>query len=169
MIEVEVKVRVRDPGEFEENLKRAGAVFIEEEHHRDTYLRHPCRDFKETDEALRIRELRGRAILTYKGPKVGEVGKSRMEVESEVGEGTLEVLGMLGFEVAGVVEKVRRIYRLGDVTVSLDVVKGLGTFAEAEVMAEDPSREGELLSLLRSLGGGESIRLSYLEMLMGTL
>ncbi len=52
MIEVELKgyasdeifQRVRD--EFK---------FIRKEYHEDTYYQHPCRDFSETDEALRIR------------------------------------------------------------------------------------------------------------------
>ncbi|RLF69745.1 MAG: class IV adenylate cyclase, partial [Thermoplasmata archaeon] len=79
------------------------------------------------------------------------------------------VLRKVGFEVAGVVEKVRRVYRLGKVTVCLDRVEGLGWFAEAEVRAGEPSQEEELLRLLRSMGGGESVRLSYLELLMGTL
>ncbi len=169
MIEVEVKVRVGDPGGFMKNLEKAGAEFLKEESQRDVYLKHPCRDFHQSDEALRIREAEGRFLLTYKGPKVGGVGKSREEVETEVGEGIAEVLRKVGFEVADVVEKVRRVYRLGKVTVCLDRVEGLGWFAEAEVRAGEPSQEEELLRLLRSMGGGESVRLSYLELLMGTL
>jgi adenylate cyclase class 2 len=71
MIEIEVK-GYADESVFErvrENFK-----LIRKEYHEDTYFRHPCRDFAETDEALRIRIRRFNghfeAFLTYKGPRL---------------------------------------------------------------------------------------------------
>jgi len=100
---------------------------------------------------------------------VGRVGKSREEIEVEVSDGEIqELLLRLGFREVATVKKRRRLYRVGDVLLSLDDVEGLGLFAEAEVRG-DLNREEDLLDLLKKLGGGEPIRKSYLEMLIATL
>ncbi len=85
----------------------------------DTYYNHPCRDFSETDEALRIRvrrTTRGEEIrvLTYKGPRktLGDI-KIREEYEVFIDDDELmrKILLSLGFSVVGIVRKVRTIYR----------------------------------------------------------
>ena len=53
MIEVEVKARARE--DTKERIAALGATPIGVENHLDLYFNSPLRDFKESDEALRIR------------------------------------------------------------------------------------------------------------------
>jgi adenylate cyclase class 2 len=168
MIEVEVKARAF-PG-IREKIESLGAFLVGREIHRDIYFTPPCRDFRKNDEALRIRIKEERARLTYKGPKLDETTKSRREltVDIDCPETMEEILISLGFFRAGVVRKSRTKYRLGEATIALDEVEGLGSFLEVELAAgEDWEREKEkALAILKEIGAGESIRLSYLEMLL---
>ncbi len=157
-------------------LLRAEADAVEEAVEVDTYYQHPCRDFASTDEALRLRLAGRRAELTYKGPRrvVGGV-KSRPEVTVELAdaEGARRLLAALGFREVAVVRKRREYYRLGrlGVTVTLDVVEGLGCFVEVEASegAADPVAVVE--RALRELGLASRPRVtrSYLELLLERL
>jgi adenylate cyclase class 2 len=167
MIEVEVKARADE--KTLQKILDLGAVFQGEENHRDIYFSSPLRDFKESDEALRIRIKEEGARLTYKGPKLDEATKSRREytVKIDSPERMEEVLEALGFSPAVEVRKRRTKYTLGDVTFALDEVEGLGSFLEIEVSGGDnwESQREKVLSILVQLGLGESIRKSYLELL----
>ena len=137
---------------------------------RDTYYRHPGRDFAKTDEALRIREEEGRTTLAYKGPKLDPATKSREELQVPlVGPGEMGALLLrLGFEPVAVVEKRRRTFHLRGLEVDLDEVKGLGTFLEVEAIGCEDLAEGRerVLGLLRELGLSRLERSSYLELLL---
>jgi len=60
-IEIEGKYRVDDPIELLAKLDRLQAQELQCESHEDHYLRHPARDFKITDEALRMRRVNDRS------------------------------------------------------------------------------------------------------------
>ena len=112
MIEVEVKVKA-DHEKVRSILKKIGAVKVRVENQSDTYFAAPHRDFAETDEALRIRYLDGQAVLTYKGPKLDGVSKTREELETPVDEvTTTRVLHALGFSEAGIVRKIREVFKI---------------------------------------------------------
>jgi adenylate cyclase class 2 len=168
MIEVEVKARAM-PG-MRERIESLGAFLVGRETHRDIYFSAPCRDFRKSDEALRIRIKEEGARLTYKGPKLDETTKSRRELTVEIDspETMEQILISLGFFPAGAVRKSRTKYRLGEATIALDEVDGLGSFVEVELEGGemwDAQRE-KALAVLRELGASESIRSSYLEMLL---
>jgi adenylate cyclase, class 2 len=172
MIEVEVKIRA-DHEKARSILKKIGAVKVRVENQSDTYFAAPHRDFAKTDEALRIRSLDGQAVLTYKGPKLDGVSKTREELETPVDEvTTTRVLHALGFSEAGIVRKIREVFRAGEITVCLDAVEDLGEFLEVEIVAENEKdleiSRGKLFELLKQFGAGEkdSIRTSYLEMVL---
>jgi len=173
--EAKIILHCTDLQALEERLKRLGAAPMEEAVEEDTYYQHPCRDFAETDEALRIRRSRGSAELTYKGPREHGGGgvKARVELTVRVddAEAMDEVLRALGFTPVAAVRKKRRYYRLGDVTVSLDLVEGLGCFAEVEYSGAggDPARA--VLEALERLGVADKPRTvkSYLELLLEKL
>jgi adenylate cyclase class 2 len=172
MIEVEVKVRA-DHSKVRSILQRLRAVKVGVENQSDTYFAAPHRDFAKTDEALRIRSLNGQAVLTYKGPKLDAVSKTREELETPVEEATITgILHALGFSEAGTVRKKREVFEAGEITVCLDAVEGLGEFLEVEIVAEN-ERDLEisrykLFEFLKQFGFGEkdSIRASYLEMVL---
>lgn len=167
MIEVEVKAR-RGPDALDKILAM-GAVLKGAEHHHDIYFNSPNRDFRRTDEALRIRIKEEGARLTYKGPKLDMRTKSRLELTVKLDDPTAmeTILTELGFRPSGEVRKQRTKYTLGEITFALDDVEGLGSFLEIEASAEDDwaDEQGKVLEILRLLGQGESIRKSYLELL----
>lgn len=172
MIEVEVKVRA-DHSKVRSILKNIGATKIGVEIQSDSYFAAPYRDFAKTDEALRIRSLDGQAVLTYKGPKLDKLSKTREELETPVDEVAMAgILHALGFSEAGIVRKKREVFRAGEITVCLDAVEGLGEFLEVEIVAENEKdlevSRGKLFEFLKQFDAGEkdSIRTSYLEMVL---
>ena len=62
MIEVEVKARAEK--DTQEKIKALGAKLLKVENHHDLYFNSPLRDFKVSDEALRIRIKEEGARLT---------------------------------------------------------------------------------------------------------
>jgi adenylate cyclase class 2 len=148
---------------------------------RDVYFNGAGRDFRRTDEALRLRSVRRlpdgprESLLTYKGPKLDQVSNARTEYETAVSDGETaeKLLEALGYRPLAVVDKVRRTYRMEDVTLCLDEVEGLGGFLELEILV--PAEEGReeavcrLLALLDGLGISRDrlSRRSYLELLAG--
>lgn len=171
MIEVEVKARL-SLAHAREVLKELKAEFVESEEHYDIYYNAPHRDFSKTDEALRLRLVNGRSVLTYKGEKLDNLTKSREELQTTVEwDSTQAILDRLGFTKTATVEKVRDVYKVGDITVCVDQVPNLGEFIEFELFSDKSIEEsrGRLFDLMEKFGLGveDSIRKSYLELVMG--
>jgi len=167
MIEVEVKARARP--ETIGNILALGATLIGTENHRDLYFNSPLRNFKESDEALRIRIKEEGARLTYKGPKLDKETKSRLELTVKIDrpEEMEKILRALDFMRSAEVRKRRTKYALDDAVVAFDEVEGLGSFVEVEISGVEDweMQASKALALLGRLGLGESIRSSYLELL----
>ncbi|KCZ73274.1 putative adenylate cyclase [Candidatus Methanoperedens nitroreducens] len=174
MIEVEVKARVEDPKRIERSIIELGAVPIGIENQADTYYNAPFRDFWVTDEALRIRSQGSKYFLTYKGPKMDSVSKTRKEFEVEVNDaGNMgNILSSLGFSPVTTIVKKRKIYRLGNYFIALDNVRNLGDFIEVEASINDSRNYEEevetIFKLIEKLGISRvsTVRESYLEMLL---
>ncbi len=178
MIEVEIKYRLEcyKLPEFEEKLRKAGFTPVEERYEEDLYFNSPVRDFKQSDEALRLRkEVNGkeRVKLTYKGKKIDSRTKTREEITVRVDsfEGAKTILERLGFKPVMYVKKRRKIYEKNGISVCLDRVEKLGCFVEFETILENRESLKQavecLESLARGLGiEGKSITKSYLEMLI---
>ncbi len=140
MFEVEVKYRVPNHDAIRDRLKALNARFLEHTEETDIYLNSPLRDFSKTDEALRVRIYGdGTVVLTYKGPRIGNVGKTREELSVTVNDldSLLEILRRLDFREAAKVVKKRDIYNYGNFTIYLDTVEDLGSFIEVETMVND--------------------------------
>ncbi len=167
MLEIEIKAYCDDHYAVIEKAVVLGARHGRSVREKDLYLNHPGRDFRKTDEALRLRQVDSAVVLTYKGPKLGTGTKTRREVEVAVDdfEKTLEILKLLGFIPSGTVEKERDIYKLGDIEICIDRVDGVGNFVELELMGTDRERvEQELFSLAGELGLSRFETKSYLEL-----
>lgn len=145
----------------------------------DEYFAHPCRDFAQTDEALRIRTESGRSFVTYKGPKIDTTTKTRHEIELPLdaddtdGKKLRELLQAIGFSPVATVHKIRRaftIHSVGhNVKGAFDLVDKLGVFVELELLAEEAALEEAkrvIGDLAKKLDLGPSVRRSYLEMLL---
>jgi adenylate cyclase class 2 len=176
--EVEQKFRAGSLDQVAERLARMGASAGQALEQEDSYLGHPCRDFAQTNEALRLRWVGGSSAITYKGPKREGPTKTREEVElpfaggPEALDGARRVLEALGFRPVYVVRKVRTPYHLTEqgrpIEVALDVVEGPGSFVEVETIAEGdddlPAAQRAVTDLARSLGLSSPEPRSYLRM-----
>ena len=172
MLEVEAKFATPDQEGVRARLNRQGVRMANRQQERDVYYNAPHRDFGETDEALRIRYDDAGFTVTYKGPRIRVGGaKAREEFNLAVADGeTLEaILSRLGFRRAATVSKTREFYEMGDVTITLDDVEGLGTFIEIEILTEDDKEDAadRIGVIAKELGvDGPPIYTSYLEMLL---
>ncbi|WAC04129.1 MAG: class IV adenylate cyclase [Methanoregula sp.] len=171
MLEIELKVRVDELGPVRERLHQLNAEPCGRVHEHDIYYNAPHRNFAITDEALRVRYSGGKAVMTYKGAKIKDLGlKAREELNTAVESGEVigEILARLGFTGTAEVDKWRENYRYGNASISLDEVEHLGTFVEIEVIADTGTRAAteRIDKIKRELGiTGEAILASYLELL----
>jgi adenylate cyclase class 2 len=179
--EVEQKHVVPDVRALLERLARRGAEVGPPVEQADRYFAHPCRDFAQTDEALRIRTSGDRSFVTFKGPKLDTTTKTRREIELPLdasdadGLKFAELLQSLGFKPVAVVHKRRRSFKINangrTVEGALDEVDGVGTFVELELMADEPGLDEAkrvISTLAAELNLGPIERRSYLEMMLGT-
>lgn len=181
MLEVEVKFAVSDWSQLLTQLDALGARSERTREEIDTYFNAlpPGRDFAQTDEALRIRQVNANAWLTYKGPKLDAATKTRLELEVPLGNGQTaptdlaRVLELLGYRPVAVVRKTRRTLTLTHagraVRVCLDDVAAVGRFVELEVVTatEDlDAARAVVLSLAGRLGLTQQERRSYLQLLL---
>ncbi len=171
-MEIELKIKASHD-DIKSKLGQHDAEEIRDIHQVDRYFNAPDRDFAETDEALRIREMNNEYYLTYKGPKLDNETKSRKELETGIkNDGVMtSILQELGFSEVLKVEKDRVCYRLNDVYVFLDHVKGLGEYIEVEVIdKETPLETGKqkIKKQARKLGldPAKSIQKSYMELIL---
>ncbi|MDK2974696.1 MAG: adenylate cyclase, class 2 [Methanofollis sp.] len=171
MFEVEAKIRVEDLPKIRARLVQIGAISPISSDQRDAYYNHPVRDFGMTDEALRVRYEDDRCTVTYKGQKqIGKGSRTREEfnVAVESGEIMEKILQRLGFRLSAEVRKHREEFALETAHVALDIVEGLGSFVEIEVMAHEQVNDAE--KLIERIKGdlgieGDHIPQSYLELL----
>ena len=176
-LEIELKFPVQSFESVETALAKRNVVFGPAVRQVDQYFAHPLRDFAETDEALRLRRLDHRCQVTYKGPKLDQLSKTRREIEFTVSiedADNVEILFKeLGHHPVAIVNKHRRQatvpWNAISVTVALDTVENVGLFVELEVVATtgdfEPIRQ-ELFRLSAALNLVDTERRSYLELLL---
>lgn len=157
MLEIELKVRVDSLEPIRQNLLARHAEFLGKQHEHDIYYNAPHRDFGSTDEALQYGSTNGPALITYKGKKLRELGlKAREELNTTVESGEVfeQILDRLGFKKVTEVNKWRENYRLEDASFALDLVEGLGTFVEIEIMAENTRTHatGKIIKFAKEMG-----------------
>lgn len=174
-LEIEQKFPVDDADGLLARLKALGANELPVVEQRDTYYNHPSRDFRITDEALRIRRTGEKAVVTYKGPKLNAVVKTRPEIELPLAEPEAwpALLEALGFREVATVCKVRRRFALSrtpfEVELTIDRVEGVGQFAEVEIVADEAQMalaQQTIETLAAELGLREPEKRSYLSLLM---
>ena len=179
LYEVESKFRIADPAALRAQLAQRGVTWGEVQQHADTYFAHPGRDFAQTDEALRLRQIGPQNFVTYKGPKIDRTTKTRREIELPLAEGAetaqsmSELLTALGFRAVTVVRKERRtgllLWQGFEVELAWDQAGPLGEFIELEIAADEAQLDAArnaILALASDLQLGSTERRSYLEMLL---
>ncbi len=193
MIEVEIKVKISDPNLMRKKFNENNGVYKLSLHHEDTYFNMPkgLRDFKQTDEALRLRksiefnrENKAMAqkinyFITYKGNKIDKTTKTREEIEVKINEieDMKNLLKLLGFREVFTVIKERELYdfMFNDTRIEalIDYIPILKQhFVEVELIAESYEKVEEnkeiLFQFLENFGikKQESVRMSYLELII---
>lgn len=179
-IEIEQKYRVANLAIIEAALTTQGATLSDAVTQVDCYYAHPQRDFGQTDEAFRMRAVGPENFLTYKGPKLDQTTKSRVEHEVRLADGPDavgaigEILRALSFTPASIVRKNRRTCKLERagfaIEVALDDVRKVGTFVELEIGVKDEAQadaaKTAIATLAQELGLSEVERRSYLELVI---
>ncbi|MFW9820609.1 MAG: class IV adenylate cyclase [Candidatus Thorarchaeota archaeon] len=192
MIEVEIKVKISDPELILQKFKDNNGVYKLSLLHEDTYFNMPkgLRDFKETDEALRLRKSiefhkfadktkrTTNHFITYKGKKMDLFTKTRNEIDIKIDDSQemKKILEELGFQKILTVKKHRELYEFEFenyyIEVLLDYLPILEQyFLEAEFLLDSDEFLEEirkvLFDFLSKLGikKEESIRKSYLELI----
>lgn len=189
MQEIEIKVKYTNCSqkEMEEYLIAHHYVCQHRTVQEDLYYNHPSRDFRTTDEALRIRTERlesGEATcyITYKGANQSHTGQSRLEIETAIADSakTSQILQALGFIPVAVVHKDRTEFKKGTTTLCLDTLEGLGTYIEIEKLIpekttdsnnnlnSESATESQLLKLLQEFSFVHPVieTATYLELVM---
>ncbi len=149
MIDFELKIPARH-GPIRSRLRKLKAKFIEIDFNHDVYYNHPTRDFRNTDEALRIRNSRQGLTLTYKGPKLDNRSKTRKELNVGIlNKNIEELLLLLDFKRSGEVKKERETWLFDNVNILLDDVEGLQNFVELEILGDDEEQKSKVENKLK--------------------
>ena len=192
MIEVEIKVKISDPNLIRKKFDNFNGIYKLSLHHEDTYFNMPkgLRDFKNTDEALRLRkstefdrvnkELAQKInyFITYKGKKIDKTTKTREEIEVKIDEieAMKNLLKLLGFQEVFTVIKERELFdfKFKDTRIEalIDYIPILEQhFVEVELITEsldNVEKNKEILFQFLNRFGitkEESVRKSYLELI----
>ena len=178
MIETELRIRVNDVNKLEKKLTLIGCEYKKTEWQKDTYYDNDVHEIRNTDRAIRLRQIRLNdaqnitCFVTFKGINMDHVSNVREENEYEISdldEYKRKFLQLGYHPVSPEVEKIRKEYKYGDITVCIDNVKNIGIFMEMEKISEEYSEESkkELKELLELLGYeiDDNIKDSYLDIL----
>jgi adenylate cyclase class 2 len=192
MIEVEIKVRISDPQKLKEKFEEYNGIYKSSLLHEDTYFNMPkgLRDFRKTDEALRIRKSiqfnkrdisKGKKTsyyFTYKGKKIDNSTKTRKEIEIKIEdiEKMKIILNQLGFQEVLTVLKERELYefeyKFYFLEVLIDYLPILDQyFIEVEFLLDSEENIEDITELLFdflslfNIKKEESIKKSYLELI----
>ena len=128
MIEVEIKIQIADPTLIRKKIVENQGFYKFSLIHEDIYFNMPkgLRDFKQTDEALRLRKSsrfnksnpdkiqETEYFCTYKGRKLDVLTKTRNEFNIKLDniENMKQVLELLGFREVLKVKKERELFEL---------------------------------------------------------
>lgn len=135
--ETEVKIPLSDNAEILERLHQAGfALSVPRQFESNTIYDSPDLRLRHSEMILRLREVGGKYVVTWKGPGKQGRHKSRPELETTVGsmDTTHQILGHLGFEPVFRYEKYRREFTEGSGSsgvITLDETP-IGDFLELE-------------------------------------
>ena len=192
MLEIEIKAKINDINLMKKMFSKNSGVYKLSLIHEDSYFNMPqgLRDFKKTDEALRVRKSieynntdknykqNTNYYLAYKGKKIDKLTKTRKEIEIKVekGDELKELLKTLGFREIFTVKKERELYEFEHknrrIETLIDYIPVLKEyFVEVEIISDSNENLDEYKNILfdfLSLFGiktGDSITKSYLELI----
>jgi len=135
-LEVEIKLAAASPAEAAGRLCQAGfAPLHERAFEANSVFDTPSLELIHSGRLLRLREFRGEALLTYKGPSAPGPHKTRREIETRVADGAAmqALLEALGYRVVFRYEKYRTAFaRPGDAGHAFLDETPIGCYVELE-------------------------------------
>lgn len=139
----------------------------------DVYLSPGHKNIMKEDKALRVRRQGDRWKLTYKEANRSKLIQDREEIELEVDDGKklLQIFEKLDFCSILEVYKERTYYTKENISICMDDVRGLGEYAEIEILDSEKSAGGDEKQIWRileemGLGKVQTERKTYLELLL---
>ncbi|ONM49862.1 adenylate cyclase [Nocardia donostiensis] len=182
LIEVERKRELADSEALQRRLAELGYREISSLTEVDTYYSRPDVDYMETVECLRVRHRDGSAEITYKPPSStvthsehGVIAKREINVrladpgQAGAANALLEAIGLI--ELVRV-DKARTTYRRpghDDTTISIDILAGVGSFVETEILASDSDSAAAYLEDIEQevgISADPIVRLPYRDLVM---
>lgn len=147
-VETEIKLRLKEPEEARDAVRKLGARLVRERHFEDNLLFDDERGaLGAAGSVLRLRRTPAGGVLTFKGPKRVEDGmRSRSELETPVGDpDTLQMILLgLGLRPAFRYQKFRETYEWEGQEIVIDETP-IGTFLEIEGDRDGIARAATLL------------------------
>lgn len=135
-VETEVKIRIGEPGEIIKRIRDAGfSPSVERLFEANTLYDKPNKELKNAGMLLRLREVGGKNVITWKGQGNAGRHKARPEIETTLGsaEKLGQILEKIGFERSFRYEKFRTEFRKEGVdgVITVDETP-IGNFLELE-------------------------------------
>ncbi len=162
--EIEIKLRFDSPEDALARLRSIGAIASTPRLFEDNILFDRAHDpLHRARQALRLRRVGDRAIVTFKGPVEGNHRhKVRVEHETDVSDGDAaeRILQSLGYEPHWRYQKYRTEFDLGQLHICLDETP-LGCFVELEGSPDEIDRAAEKLGF----AVGDYVTASYRKLL----
>jgi len=158
MKEVEVKAKVKSLDKLQKKLEGKGAVFKEPQIQKDVIFLHKdsSRDRSRRGKViLRLRQTDEVNILTLKKQLGNELDNIEHEIVVDNWVAAKNIINLLDYDEVVRVYKVRKEGKLGDLSICLDEVRGLGDFIEVEKVVKKGNSskiQDELFSFLETLG-----------------
>jgi adenylate cyclase class 2 len=139
-LEIELKMRLDDPGALEAKLRALGASCLGAVLEQNTYYDTAASDLRRAGHGLRLRIEHptdggpSRAIVTHKGPRAPGPLKTREETQVQVSESAAAgaLLEALGYRPVLFFEKRRRRWRLDECNVEIDSLPHIDHYVEIE-------------------------------------
>jgi predicted adenylyl cyclase CyaB len=164
MVEIEIKIKVKDLSAVEGKILQLGAKLEKERFFEEnTLYDFPSEALYKKRQALRLRKIGPKTFLTFKGtPQKSRKFKIRDEYETEVKhqKQLKKILKSLGLLPVFDYQKYRKVFKKGPLKISLDETSA-GNFVEME------GERNEIVKFAKALGFSkdEFIKLDYVQLI----
>lgn len=150
MREIEIKARILDVEKVKKALMNNGIIFGEEKQQHDLVFCKPGQEeYQIGSQWLRIRtENEHKVIFTLKIDTGRKLDSIEHEMEVNDAKELETMLRLMGYELFSDISKTRQKAKKDKIEVCLDQIEGLGTYLEAEILAEDDVHAQDILDEL---------------------
>jgi adenylate cyclase, class 2 len=169
-MEIEIRAKIDNIADLENNLIRLGAKFIKRKKQIDKYFGEIAL-FEKIGYSfmMRVRDEGDKKYLTYKGARTKKDGVwEEYEFPISDEKAAEEMLMAMGLERIIEVKKNRSEYGLDGMSICLDEIDGLGNYIEIESLDDDDIGKTKLEKIMNLTGIGDDqiVHKGYITMLL---